>query len=114
MGLLEYQPMPSLRDVAHDGVLCTFSTRSASDRDKWCGPSRQAAMDRPSRTKSHPAGTLSSSQPGGLPCWTIPLALGLIRFYTLSHLFTTAGTQGSHPVAIKLYPGRSQAAVHNS
>ncbi len=29
MGLLEYQAMLSLRDVAHDGVLCTFSTRSA-------------------------------------------------------------------------------------
>jgi hypothetical protein len=25
MGLLEYKAMPSLRDVAHDGVLCTFS-----------------------------------------------------------------------------------------
>jgi hypothetical protein len=25
MGLLEYLTMPSLRDVAHDGVLCTFS-----------------------------------------------------------------------------------------
>jgi hypothetical protein len=25
MGLPEYQSMPSLRDVAHDGVLCTFS-----------------------------------------------------------------------------------------
>jgi hypothetical protein len=24
MGLLEYQAMPSLRDVAHDGWLCTF------------------------------------------------------------------------------------------
>ncbi len=39
MGLLEYQTMPSLRDVAHDGVLCTFSNRSAPDRGKWCGPS---------------------------------------------------------------------------
>jgi hypothetical protein len=29
MGLPEYQYMPSLRDVAHDGVLCTFSNRSA-------------------------------------------------------------------------------------
>jgi hypothetical protein len=29
MGLLEYQAMPSLRDVAHDGVLCTISNRSA-------------------------------------------------------------------------------------
>ncbi len=34
---------PSLRDVAHDGVLCTFSNKSASDRDKWCGLSGQAA-----------------------------------------------------------------------
>ncbi len=25
MGLLEYQAMPSLRDVAHDGWLCTFT-----------------------------------------------------------------------------------------
>jgi hypothetical protein len=25
MGLLEYQIMPSLRDVAHDGLLCTFT-----------------------------------------------------------------------------------------
>jgi hypothetical protein len=27
MGLLEYQAMPSLRDAAHDGGLCTFSNR---------------------------------------------------------------------------------------
>jgi hypothetical protein len=39
MELLEYQAMQSLRDVAHDGVLCTFNNRSASDRDKWCSPS---------------------------------------------------------------------------
>ncbi len=25
MGLLEFQAMPSLRDVAHDGWLCTFT-----------------------------------------------------------------------------------------
>ncbi len=43
MGLLEYHAMPSLRDVAHDGVLYKFSNRSAPDRDKWCSPSRQAA-----------------------------------------------------------------------
>jgi hypothetical protein len=24
MGLVEYQAIPSLRDVAHDGVLCTL------------------------------------------------------------------------------------------
>ncbi len=44
VGLLEYQgAMPSLRDVAHDGDLCTFSNRSAPDRYKCCGPSGQAA-----------------------------------------------------------------------
>jgi hypothetical protein len=44
MGLLEYQVMPSLCDVAHDGVLCTFSNRSAPDRGNWCrGPAGQAA-----------------------------------------------------------------------
>ncbi len=35
-------------------------------------------MDRPSRTKSHPAGSISSSQPGGPPCWASSLAFGLI------------------------------------
>jgi len=43
MGLLEYQAMPSLRDVAHDGALCTISNRSAPDWGKCCGPSGQAA-----------------------------------------------------------------------
>jgi hypothetical protein len=43
MGLLEYQAMPSLRYVTHDGVLCTFSNRSAPNRGKWSGSSGQAA-----------------------------------------------------------------------
>jgi hypothetical protein len=30
MGLLEYQAMPSMRDVAHDGWLCTFLYNSSS------------------------------------------------------------------------------------
>ncbi len=34
-----------LRDVAHDGVSCTFSNRSARD---WC--KRSGGMDRPSRS----------------------------------------------------------------
>jgi hypothetical protein len=42
MGLLQYQAMPSLRDVAHGGVLYTFSNRSAPDRDE-SGPSGQEA-----------------------------------------------------------------------
>jgi|LakMenEpi03Aug12_release.lakeMendotaPanAssembly.Ray.scaffolds.fasta_scaffold1346325_1 hypothetical protein len=29
MGLLDYQAMPALRDVALDGVLCSFSNRCA-------------------------------------------------------------------------------------
>jgi hypothetical protein len=35
-------------------------------------------MDRPSQHKSHLAGSLSFSQPGGPPCWVISLAFGLI------------------------------------
>jgi hypothetical protein len=31
-----------------------------------------------SQYKSHPAGSLSSSQPEGPPCWVISLAFGLI------------------------------------
>jgi hypothetical protein len=30
--------------------------------------------------KFTPAGSLSSSQPGGLPCWASPLAFGLIGY----------------------------------
>jgi hypothetical protein len=56
--------MASLRYVAHAGVLCTFSNRSAPDRGMWFV--RAGGMDRPSRTKSHPARSLSSRQPGGL------------------------------------------------
>jgi hypothetical protein len=71
--------MLSLCDVAHDGVWFTFSNRSAPDRGKWCG-----GMDGPSRTKSHPAGSVSSSQPGGPPCWASPLAFYLIGTMVLT------------------------------
>jgi hypothetical protein len=74
MGLLEYQamPPPSLRDVAHDGVLCIFSNRSAPEPGQVVN-----SKVRPSLTKLHPAGSLSSSQ----PCWASPLAFGLIGWY---------------------------------
>ncbi len=52
--------MPSLRDEAHDG------------KNRRSGPSITF--------KVTPAGSLSSSQPGGPPCWTSPLACGLIGF----------------------------------
>jgi hypothetical protein len=79
MDLLEYQAMPSLRDVARKGVLCTHSNRSAPDRGKWCGPSGQAEWT-VHQVQNHTllAGSLSSSQPGGPPCWVSPLAFGLI------------------------------------
>ncbi len=73
MGLLEYQVMPSLRDVAHDGVLCTFSNRSALNRDKWCGQGRTVHHIQNLTPLGH-----SSSQPGGPPYWASPLAFGLI------------------------------------
>ncbi len=44
MGLLEYQAMPSLRDVAHDGWLCTFTMQQQleipSARSCWAAPVR--------------------------------------------------------------------------
>jgi hypothetical protein len=58
MGLLEYQAMPSLHDVAHNDVLCTFRNRSALDRGKVVWSFRAGVMDRPSGTKSHPAGVI--------------------------------------------------------
>jgi hypothetical protein len=41
MGQLEHQAMPSLRDVAHDGVLCTVVIDHP--QSKWCGLSGKAA-----------------------------------------------------------------------
>jgi hypothetical protein len=71
IGLLEYQNMPSLRDVAHAGVLCTFSNRSAPDRGKWYGSSGQSKLTVhhvQNHTLLGSAGSLSSSQSGGPPC----------------------------------------------
>jgi hypothetical protein len=67
MGLLEYRAMPSLRDVAHDGWLCTFTKEQQlempSDRS-WAAPVRTTGTKkaggtaRPSRTKPHRPGPL--------------------------------------------------------
>jgi hypothetical protein len=56
IGLLEYHAMPFLRDGAHDGVLFSFSNRSAPGWDKWFGLSDHTTcpMERPSCTKSQP------------------------------------------------------------
>jgi hypothetical protein len=61
-GLLEYQVMPSLCAIDHDGVLSTFSKRSAPDQGKCMVWSVRAdGMGRLSRTKSPPAGGLGHS-----------------------------------------------------
>ncbi|MFN9906597.1 MAG: hypothetical protein ACK56F_10795, partial [bacterium] len=44
MGLLEYQAMPSLRDVAHDGVLCPLRL------GQMVWSVMAGGMDHPSRT----------------------------------------------------------------
>jgi hypothetical protein len=43
MGLLTTRLPVHVFFAWRDGVLCTFSNRSAPDRGKWCGPSGQAA-----------------------------------------------------------------------
>ncbi len=78
MGLLEYKAMPSLRDVAHDGVLCTFSNSSAPRRGQVVWPVRQAAWTVHHVQNHTLLGSLSSSQPGGPPSQASPLTFGLI------------------------------------
>ncbi len=87
MGLLEYQAMPSLCDVAHDGCVQVlynsswkFHQLAAGQLLSWqpvqYGKGRQYG---PSITyKITPAGSLSSSQPGGPSCWASPLVFSLI------------------------------------
>jgi hypothetical protein len=83
-----------LRDVAHDGVLCTFRNRSAPDRGQVVWSIRAGGMDRPSRTRLHPSGSLSSSQPGGPPCWASPVAFDLIDCPYNSFPFHSCGEAG--------------------
>jgi hypothetical protein len=86
--------MPALREKSHGGVLCTCtcSTRTSATADGFAKRSqlsssrqgqvvrsvREGGMDRPSQHRSHPAGSLSFSQPSGPSCAVISLAFGLI------------------------------------
>ncbi len=74
--------MPSLRDVAHDGVLSTFSKKISPRPGQVHGVVGQGRRHRPYITSKITtcwgAGSLSSGQPGGPPCWASPLAFGLI------------------------------------
>ncbi len=77
---------PSLRDKAHGGVLCTFSTRTSATaagfaRRSQLSSSRLGQMLRSVREGvHHNTNDLSSSQPCGPPCWVISLAFGVIAF----------------------------------
>ncbi len=82
LGSLPGHAFPAWRTLSYNGVLSTFSYRSATDRGNWCGPS--GGMDRPSHIKSNPAGSLSSSQTGGPPCWASPLAFIIRTLLNLS------------------------------
>ncbi len=77
------QAIPSLREVAHDASLCTFTMEIPSARS-WAAPvratgtvrRRQAVRYSPSITyKITPAGSLSSCQPGGPPCLGQPTSI---------------------------------------
>ncbi len=72
MGLLDYQAMPSLRDVAHDEWLCNvydyYPARSwaGSRQGNRYGTEMAGGTAHPSRTKSHlPGQTPPASQAGG-------------------------------------------------
>jgi hypothetical protein len=87
MGLLEYHAVPSLRDVAHDGWLCTFTKQQLLEiqlaaRQLLLGLPVRCGKGRPYGTsityKITPAGSLPSSQAGRPPCWASLLAFGLI------------------------------------
>jgi hypothetical protein len=69
--------MPSLRDVAHDGVLCTFCFRFAPDRGQVVWSVRGDVMDH--QVQNHNLVHHSPFEPARrAPCWTNPLAFGLI------------------------------------
>ncbi len=83
MGLLEYQAMSSLRVITHDGWLCSVYSnwkfhqlaggQLLSGQPVWLR--KNQAVWPVHHLQITPAGSLSSSQPGGLPCKTSPLAL---------------------------------------
>jgi hypothetical protein len=79
MGLLEYQPMPSLSDVALGGVMCTtVHSVIAQPQARTSDVVRQGrySMELPSRVQNHTI--LGHSPPAGPSCWASPLAFNLI------------------------------------
>ncbi len=97
MGLLEYQVMPSLLFVAHDGVLCTVSNGSAPDGSTCCmlghllQPARQAAvLGKPSSIRTHCSYTTEYTKTDGnnakLGLQSFPLD-DTLWWSVLSHFF---------------------------
>jgi hypothetical protein len=77
MGQLEYQPIPSLRDVIVDGFVHLLYNSSWKFHHLAVGQllSGQPVRYGPSfMHKITPAWLLFSSQPSGPPCWASPLA----------------------------------------
>ncbi len=64
MGLLEYQAMPSLRDIANDGWLCTFIISQQLEIPQ-ARIRKAGGRDRPSHTKSHLSGHSPPASQGG-------------------------------------------------
>ncbi len=71
MGLIEYQAMPSLRDLAHDGWLCTFTvkqkleiTSARRSQGNRYGTEKADSTAHPSCTISHLQGHSLASQAG--------------------------------------------------
>ncbi len=93
--------------------MCTFSIRSAPDRDKWCGPSRPRRPWTVHHGQNHTFWVTLLQRARRAAVLDQPSSLGthwILR--SLSSVYDS-WTQGSHLEAIELYPGRSQAAVHN-
>jgi hypothetical protein len=95
MGILEYQAMSSLRDVAHDVYGCVHLLYNSGWKFHQLAAGqllsghpvhygRAGGMAFLSRTKSHLLGhSPPCSQPGRPPCWDSPLAFGLIVTHCL-------------------------------
>jgi hypothetical protein len=89
MGLIEYQTMPSLHDIAHDGLLLTFtilrqqleipSARSWPAPVRITGTVRKRLAVRPVH-QNHTCRVTLLQPAGGPPCWASPLAFGPIGF----------------------------------
>jgi hypothetical protein len=64
-------------------VYIYYITAAGNSISSQLGSSCEDGTDPSITYKITPAGSHSSTQPGGPPCWASPLAFGLIECYTL-------------------------------